>query len=281
MAKFEKFIVCGMGGSALAAGLWRVAKPELDLLIHRDYGLPRVPEYFLRESLIILSSYSGNTAEVLDTARLALEAGLKLAVITSGGKLLDWAKQNNVPFTLLPAGYEPRLALEPACGALGALLEQEQAPARSGIAPLSYHGLATDLANKIPIIYSSSRNFPLAYHWKISLNETGKIPAFCNALPEQNHNELESNFDEKFAFIFLRDESDDARISKRFEILERMYHEKNLFVQKVELQNTRAWEKIWQSVTLAEQTALALANQRGITNPEKTEKIVTFKKRLE
>lgn len=223
----NKFIVCGMGGSALAAGLWRVAEPGLDLLIHRDYGLPRVPDYFLRESLIILSSYSGNTAEVLDTAGKALAENLNLAVITSGGsstplganKLLDWAKEHNIPSSLLPAGYEPRLALEPACEALGALLAQDKPPARSDIATSSKPDLAADLVNKIPVVYSSTRNLPLAYHWKISLNETAKMPSFCNALPEQNHNELESRFDERFSFIFLRDESDDSRINKRFEVL--------------------------------------------------------------
>lgn len=277
----DKFIVCGMGGSALAAGLWNVAEPNLDLLIHRDYGLPRVPEYFLRESLIILSSYSGNTAEVLDTAAEALAAGLDLAVITSGGKLLDWAKTNDVPISLLPSGYEPRLALEPACVALASLLERERSRARPDIAVPPNEALAANLAGKILIIYSSSRNYPLAYHWKISLNETAKTPAFCNALPEQNHNELESNFDDKFAFIFLRDEDDDARISKRFEVLEKVYREQNLPVTIINLAGESVWEKIWQSVSLAEQAALALARQKGVANPEKTEVISGFKKLLE
>src|SRR3989338_4612463 len=99
----SKFIVCGLGGSHLSAGLLKVAEPKLDLLIHRDYGLPRVPDYFLRESLIILSSYSGNTEEVLDAGRLGLEQKLNLAVITTGGALLDFAKAHNLPYVQLPA----------------------------------------------------------------------------------------------------------------------------------------------------------------------------------
>src|SRR3989344_8436781 len=101
-SKSSKFVVCGLGGSHLAAGLLKVAEPKLDLLIHRDYGLPRVPDYFLSESLIILSSYSGNTEEVLDAGQLALRQKLNLAVITTGGKLLEFARVNNLPYIQLP-----------------------------------------------------------------------------------------------------------------------------------------------------------------------------------
>jgi glucose-6-phosphate isomerase len=73
LEKRDKFIICGMGGSHLGAWLLKRQNPNLDLLIHRDYGLPRVPEYFLKDSLIILSSYSGNTEEVLDTAEQHLK----------------------------------------------------------------------------------------------------------------------------------------------------------------------------------------------------------------
>src|SRR3989338_5570556 len=66
----DKFIVCGLGGSALAAGLLKVYKPELDLLIHRDYGLPRLPKYFLDDSLLILSSYSGKLSSDRKSTRL-------------------------------------------------------------------------------------------------------------------------------------------------------------------------------------------------------------------
>ena len=298
--KSDKFIVCGMGGSALAAGLLRVAQPQLDLLVHRDYGLPRVPEYFLRESLIILSSYSGNTAETLDTGREALEMGLKLAVVTSGGpsaglgvnKLLDWARQNGIPHIVLPAGLQPRMALGYALKALGALLGDEQMLAMLSTTTLTAtsleapgEALASKLGSRIPVIYSSAVNFPLAYHWKIIFNETAKIPAFANAFPELNHNEMQS-FDaveetkdlvDKFAFIFLVDEHDDPRISKRFSVLKKLYSERGLEVEEINLTGATVWTKVFQSLILASWTAYYLA-QKYQRDPNTVPMIEEFKK---
>src|SRR3990170_7953302 len=86
LGKFERFIFVGMGGSALGPDLLRVSNPELDILIHRDYGLPDLPDKVLQNSLIILNSYSGNTEEVLDAFKLALSKGLSVAAVSIGGK---------------------------------------------------------------------------------------------------------------------------------------------------------------------------------------------------
>src|SRR3989338_8353660 len=63
--KYDRFLVAGMGGSALPAELFSSFRPELDLIIHRDYGLPSLPQERWRDRLVIASSYSGNTEETL------------------------------------------------------------------------------------------------------------------------------------------------------------------------------------------------------------------------
>lgn len=287
LEKRTKFIVCGMGGSALSASLLRVAEPKLDLLIHRDYGLPHVPDYFLNESLVILSSYSGNTAEVLDAGREALELGLHLAVVASGGKLLDWAKQNNLPYVVLPSGSQPRMALGYFCKALTALLNDNDLSitlSTTTIFPMSFavtgEDLANKLRNKIPVIYSSTPNYPLAYHWKISLNETAKVPAFANAFPELNHNEMQGQFGrDQFSFIFLRDDRHDPRIEDRLDKLKLLYERAGLEVEVIQITGVTVWEKIFHSVVLAGWTALHLAQIRGV-DPESVPLIEEFKKSL-
>ena len=282
-----KFIVCGMGGSALSASMLKVAEPKLDLLIHRDYGLPRVPDHFLNESLVILSSYSGNTAEVLDAGRESLELGLHLAVVTSGGKLLDWAKQNNLPYIVLPADSQPRMALGYFCKALAILLGDSNLLATLGTTMIpstllvaTGETLANKLRNKIPVIYSSTSNYPLAYHWKISLNETAKVSAFANAFPELNHNEMQSQFDpDQFIFIFLRDDSDDPRIEDRLDKLKLLYERAGLEVEMVQITGATVWGKIFHSVILAEWTALHLARMHDV-DPESVPLIEEFKKSL-
>ncbi len=92
LGKYERFVFVGMGGSALAPDLLRISNPKLDILIHRDYGLPDLPDKVLQNSLIILNSYSGNTEEVLDAFKLALSKNLLMAVVSIGGKLLELAR---------------------------------------------------------------------------------------------------------------------------------------------------------------------------------------------
>ena len=98
LKKTSKYIIAGMGGSHLAGDLLKMVEPELDIIIHRNYGLPPFSAEDLEERLIILSSYSGNTEEVLSAYEKAGELGLSRAVISLGGKLLDKAKKDKVPY---------------------------------------------------------------------------------------------------------------------------------------------------------------------------------------
>ena len=89
--KKNKFIVCGMGGSNLAAGIIEGWRPKLDVNLHRDYGLPDMEVAELKEYLIIVSSYSGDTEETLSSFNEAHARGVPIIAITTGGKLLDLA----------------------------------------------------------------------------------------------------------------------------------------------------------------------------------------------
>ncbi len=317
LPRVDKFIVCGMGGSALAAALLRVHNPRLDLLVHRDYGLPRVPEYFLRESLIIACSYSGNTEETLDAFERAREAGLRVVAITTGGKLLARAQETLVPHILLPStGIQPRMALGLVLMALLTLMGDETALSEAvalaeTLDPSAFEdegrALAEALVGKTPVIYSSTVNFPLAYTWKITLNETGKIPAFCHVFPELNHNEM-TGFDTPlrgephgagsepsrgaphvedvreglnapFACIILKDPSDDPRIAKRMTVLEELFRARNIPAQTVMLTGASAFEKIFSSLLLASWTAWYTAEHYGL-EAEKVPMIEEFKRRM-
>ncbi len=105
---FDSVLVCGMGGSALAPGILAIwlkeNKINLPLEIHRNYGLP------LRagaKQLIVCISYSGNTEETLSAFEEAREKNLKIAAITSGGKLKELCEKYKVPFAQIASGFEP------------------------------------------------------------------------------------------------------------------------------------------------------------------------------
>lgn len=297
LAKKDKFIVCGMGGSHLEASLLKRVNPHLDLLIHRDYGLPRVPEYFLNESLIILSSYSGNTEEVLDVGKAAFQKGLNLAAIASGGELLNFAKENNIPYIQIPeTGIEPRMAVGFTMLALSKIMgdtdleDNIREVGKVVDATLNKEfgeKMAQALINKKIAVYASTQNLPLAYNWKIKFNETAKIPATYNVFPELCHNELSqfdvventANLSKDLHIVMLRDDEDDPRILKRMKILKDIFMEKGIVTSEVPVSGSSPLEKVFNSILLAEWVALTLAHHYGVPDA-KTPLIAEFKKRM-
>ena len=295
LVKKERFTLIGMGGSRLAADLLRSANPEIDLSIHADYGLPRLPQAVLENSFLIFCSYSGNTEEVLDGFEEALKAGLAVGVIAAGGKLIERAKETGVPYICLPDWQlVPRLAVGLMLKALVVLLDlqnlkQELETLTTKLTPAGLESVGQDLAKsleaRVPIIYTSAANAPLAWIWKIKFNETAKVPAFANVLPEQNHNELEgfdsipvnSGLSGQFSFVFLTDSSDNSRIKRRFEILNDILSKKGLPVTTLELKGESKWEKFFNSLTLSDWTTLALAEHYQ-RDPASVPLIEEFKK---
>ncbi len=291
----KSFVLCGMGGSHLAGGLLKMHSPDLDLYIHRDYGLPALSHKKFEQSLFIASSYSGNTEEVLDFAQQASSKKYAVAVIASGGKLIDFAKENNLPYIVLPStGIQPRSAIGYSLLALVKMIgDEEIAGELAGLSltlspsdlKIAGQKLAENISGKIPIIYSSRKNLSLAYIWKILFNETAKIPAFYNVFSELNHNEMTSfdvvektkSLSEKFHFIFLTDDSDNPKIGQRMLVTQKMFEERGLPVTTVALNGATVWEKIFNSLLLADWTALSLSGIYG-TEAEQVPMVEEFKK---
>ena len=291
----KKVILAGMGGSHLAADLLKMAIPNFDILVHKNYGLPKVPLKYLRESLVILNSYSGNTEEVIDTFKTSvIKQKLAGAVISTNGQLLKLAKEYHTPYIQLPdTGIQPRSALGFSLRAILKITGNEKELQKTTklahtLKPLAFKKKGQILARKlkgfVPLIYSSEKNIAIAYNWKIKFNETGKIPAFYNILPELNHNEM-TGFDIKkttkklsknFYFIFQEDKTDHPRIQKRMNILKRLLQEKGLRVEVLKLKGQNIWQKIFNSLILADWTSLFIAKEYGV-EPEAVPMVEKFK----
>lgn len=296
--KTQAYIVAGMGGSALAAELMRAHDAKREIYIHRGYGLPRVSESALKRSVLIAISYSGNTEETYDALSMAHAQGVSVAVIASGGKLIEFAKAHTIPFILIPnTGIQPRHATGLMLRALMKLMGDEAGLAESGaltalLDPSRHEAegktLAEKIGGKVPVIYASSENCAIAYNWKIKLNESAKIPAFCNVFSELNHNEM-TGFDvidstkslsDKFHFIFLADTSDHPRIAKRMELTKQLYAARGLPAEMVEVEGESGWHKVFASLMLADWTAYYCALHYG-TEPEQVPMVEEFKRMME
>ncbi|PIR98526.1 MAG: bifunctional phosphoglucose/phosphomannose isomerase [Candidatus Colwellbacteria bacterium CG10_big_fil_rev_8_21_14_0_10_41_28] len=292
LAKFDKFAIFGMGGSGLIGDALNFLKPELDLLTHKGYGLPKID---LSGRLLIFISYSGNTEEVLDAFEKALEKGHHIAVISTGGELIKRAKKVGALYIEIPkTGIQPRMAT--GYMILAALeffsegsLKKELSSAAARLKNIESGGelMAKNLIGKVPVIYSSRENSALAYNWKTKFNETGKIPAFFNTFSELNHNEI-SGFDSisttkdltsKFAFIFIKDKEDHPRVTKRMKVLEDMYKKRDLLTLTVNLEGKNRSEKLINAISLIDWSAYHLA-KLYIVESNEVPLIEEFKKKL-
>ena len=291
----KKYLVAGMGGSHLAADLVQVVYPKCDIAVHSDYGLPEMPD--IEERLVVAFSYSGNTEEVLGAYEEARQRGLALATISIGGELLKRARKDMMPYVVLPdTGIQPRAALGFSVLGLLKLMGWERELKELSMLASVLHpealrqigtSIAGTLAGKVPVVYASRANAPVAYNWKIKFNESAKIPAFYNLFPELNHNEM-NGFDaipatqelsRVFHFIFLRDEHDDPRILKRMNVLQSLYKERGLAVMVVSMEGATAWQRIFNSLLTADWAAYYLALHYG-AEPEAVPMVEEFKKRI-
>ena len=286
LPKAGSFVVGGMGGSHLAADLIKAAEPNFDLIIHKNYGLPKLPTHTnLTEKLFIAVSYSGDTEETLDFAEQALTKKLPLAAISKGGKLIAFARKNNLPHIILPeVCLPPRMATGFVMNALLKLMGQESEitalrAARFAVEPSKK--IADEIGGRIPLFYTSEQNEAIANYWKIIINETSKRPAFANVFPELNHNEMASfaNGDRivDFVFVFIKDGDDRPRIIKRMVATKQILVELGGNISEINLTGGNRLEKIINSAMLAHWTAYYIARTKNL-DPSATPMIEEFKK---
>src|SRR3989338_7326935 len=236
--KFDNLIICGMGGSALPGEILKMAPCfKLPIFIHRSYGLPRVAS---EKSLIFISSYSGNTEESLDAFAEAKKRNLTIVGFSVGGELEKLCLKNNIPFVKYPKeaeNFQPRFALGYSFGAMFSVIhklnlvscvpEKKLTEVAGNLSKKMSsfekegRSLSRKIQNKIPVIYAPENLKYTAHFWKINFNETSKIPAFWNYLPEMNHNEINGWVNaakiakNKFIVLMLNDSESDPRILKR------------------------------------------------------------------
>lgn len=279
-------VVTGMGGSALAALIVKVLlKNEVPLPfeIIRTYDLPA---YVNEHTLVVASSYSGNTEETLTALGQAQKRGAQIGVLASGGKLIESAKSFNIAHVALPSGAQPRMAMIYNLRGLFALLENFGVVDHKWLEDLEQLSpwLETEMAQwlpevptsqnyakqlalegigKTPVFYGSPLTAPLAYKWKISWNETAKNVAFCNEFPEFNHNEFlgwaSHPVEKPFAVFDLVSSLDTPRIAQRFELTDRLLSGKRPHAFPIQLKGDTLLAQLLWGAILADFTSVYAA----------------------
>ena len=197
-------VVCGMGGSGIVGDYAAALAEErgaLPVYVVKGHRLP----IWARDHLVVAVSFSGNTVETIECFRAARRVGAPLAVVASGGRLAEMAREAGAALVLVPPSPAARTAFAQLLGGLLGYLEgaglldarvSVEAAARlleEGLAAARERasGLARGLAGRVPVILACREYEPLAWRFKNELNENAKVQAKVEVLPEWGHNDAE------------------------------------------------------------------------------------------
>jgi len=205
--------VVGMGGSAISGDIVRALYADrlrLPVVVVRS---PELPGWCGPHTLVVASTYSGDTAETLAAFETALERGCRVVAVTSGGRLGARASELELGRVVVPGGLMPRAALgylllgsigalesiglvpsaatelDDAARELETLMDQLGPAVPTDINPAKQ--LAQAIGERVPVVWGAEGiGAVAAARWKTQMNENAKVPAWCSALPELDHNEV-------------------------------------------------------------------------------------------
>jgi len=305
-ARISKVVVLGMGGSAIGGDFVRrlaLTESKVPVWVHRDYGLPA----FVDEStLVIASSYSGNTEETLSAFNKALGTRSKKMVITSGGKLKHLAEQEGLPAYVIDYQAPPRAAFPhsfiPMVGMfqkLG-LLADKSADVQEAVAILKRLSgdlvesrsiasnpakqLATKVWGHVAVIYGAEIFSEVAQRWKGEFNENSKAWAFFESFPELNHNavvgyEFPVEVKDRIFVLMLRSSSLHPRNLLRYEVTSKCLAKAGIDHEFVEARGESALAQVLSSVHLGDYASFYLSMLNEV-DPTSTDAINLVKRQL-
>ena len=232
----NNILIAGLGGSGIGGSIIVdvfALQVNIPIVVSKDYS---IPSFVNKNTLVIASSYSGNTEETIYAVKKALKMNAEVAIITSGGKLKEIAEKNNLNKIYIPGGHPPRAMFGYSFTQLFYLLNHYNIidlsfvrELRKSISLLEKNEknikhdalvLAKSLHNKTPVIYVAHGFEGVATRFRQQLNENSKMLCWHHVIPEMNHNELlgwRVNV-EKLAVVFFRNRLDNKRNKIRIDI---------------------------------------------------------------
>ena len=234
--KINNVIIFGLGGSGIGATIIQnLFEPlaRVPIVVSKDY---KAPNFIDKNTLCIISSYSGNTEETLHALKECEIKESMIHIITSGGELNKISIEKKYHHVVIPAGHPPRAMFGYSFTQLfyvlynyGIITDEFKKDFKRSIDLLSQEKdniktLAKKLANNLyqntPVIYVDQSFEGIAVRFRQQINENSKMLCWHHVIPEMNHNELlgwRTNT-EKLAVVYLRNKLDFHKNQKRIDI---------------------------------------------------------------
>jgi len=285
-AGISKVVILGMGGSAIGGDIVRrlaLGESKVPVWVHRDYDLPAFVD---ERTLVIASSYSGNTEETLSAFNKAMGTRSKKLVITSGGKLKHLAEQAGIPTFVIDYQAPPRAALPhslvPLLGILQkiGMIADKSADLQEAVAilkrlsrdvietrPLASNPakqLAAKVWGRVAVIYGAEVLSEVAQRWKGEFNENSKTWAFSESFPELNHNavvgyEFPAEEKERVFVLMLRSSSLHPRNLLRYDVTAKLLARAGIAYEFVEARGKSPLAQVLSLVHLGDYASFYLS----------------------
>ncbi|MCW3078555.1 MAG: Bifunctional phosphoglucose/phosphomannose isomerase [Bacteroidetes bacterium] len=281
-ANIHNILITGLGGSGIGGTLVMELISDtckVPITINKDYFLPA----FVNENtLVIISSYSGNTEETLSAMQQAISKKAQVACVTSGGKVMELAKQHKFDCIEIPGGKPPRSCIG------YSLVQLIKVLVAKGFAPQSLltdldntitlldkentaiktesEAIAKKLFNKIPVIYSLGSCEGAAVRFRQQINENSKMLCWHNVFPEMNHNELVgwTTKNDNISVITFHTSFDYARTKKRYEVCKPLFEKYSNSVTDITAKGTSKLEQFFYLINMGDWISCYLADLKGI-----------------
>lgn len=234
----QNIVISGMGGSALGGRIIASLERQtlkIPIVVSTEYHLPN---YANEKTLVVISSYSGNTEESLSSLAEARARGCQVFILASGGKLAQIALQFDLPRYIFSPRHnpsnQPRMGLGYNLLSVIVLLARCQLihpPKKLGELPefltsrqsqfAQFDQFAQLLAHRIPIIIASEHLKGAAHTVQNMFHENAKTFAAFFDLPEADHHLLEGlslppQLNHSLAFVFIQSANYHPETVKRY-----------------------------------------------------------------
>ena len=245
-------IFAGMGGSGAIGDMFAsiLSRTKIHVNVVKGYLLPNTVD---SNTLVIIVSVSGNTAETLAVLKSAHTLGSKIIAFSSGGKIQEYCIENNIKHRIVPKHHSPRATFPSYLYTILKVLHQTLKIKQENIiesiteleilnkkinsSNLTDNNPSLNLAKwitSIPIIYSPGGLQSAAIRFKNSLQENAKMHAASEDVIEACHNGIVS-WEKKSNVlpIFIRGKEDNIKTKERWEILKEFFQEKNIEFREI------------------------------------------------
>ncbi len=313
VGEFDRVVLAGMGGSAspmdVVADIF-CGHITVPVTVSRHYCPPAGVN---RNTLAIVSSFSGNTEEAISSLHKLDRGASSIVVLTGGGALADLADSLNVAVVTIPTdaeppGFQPRSAvgymamyISRILGECGVIQSWDPLVHLSSVPQfLRETDLRTDaddaakwLIDRIPVVYTDEAHvLGVARPAKIKFNENSKRPAMFGAIPEINHNEMVgfTSALADFGVLYLHDPDSHPMVRHRFAVMEDLFDRKGLdhvafrewempgVMSNFSTTSSRA-QRVFAALMFAERCSYALALLDGI-DPTPVTMVEAFKEEM-